>query len=115
MGGTAEQVQRLEKQAREHQDRAEWELAENCLNDALRFCESPGFPDAAQHQVDITLRLADILRRHGRYPEAVSAFQHVLASDRMDKVREIEILGELGVNYRHMDNMEQALTALQKQ
>ena len=112
---TVQKYQALISTAKEHHERAEWELAENTLRDAERLCKSRAFPDGAQCQLDVVIKLAEVTRRHGRYEQAVQASQEALKSDRIDRIMKLSVLGELGVNFRHMDKIEEAAATFQKQ
>ncbi|KAK5171853.1 uncharacterized protein LTR77_003489 [Saxophila tyrrhenica] len=115
MANTLQRYKALITKANEHYERAEWELTENALRDAERLCKSKDFPDGPYCQLGIMIKLAEVTRRHGRYEEAVKASQEALNSDRIDKIMALSVLGELGVNYRHMDKIEEANATFQKQ
>jgi tetratricopeptide (TPR) repeat protein len=105
----------LMKQADPFKDRAELEMAENALRGARKICQITGFPDVAQHKLDILIKLAEVKRRHGKYREAIDAHRQALDSKAMNKMMRIEVQGELGVNYRHADRMTDAKTTFQEQ
>lgn len=112
---TASRYDELIETAKEHYARADWELAENALRGAESICKARGFPDGAQCQLNVMILMAEVTRRHGRYEEAVRTSQEALKSDRIDKITTISVLGEMGVNFRHMDKIEEAADTFQKQ
>lgn len=112
---TISKYEKLLEQAEAHYESAEWELAENAFQDALKTCMAKNFPDGAQCQLKVTIKLAEVTRRHGKYKEAVRASEDALKSDRIDKITTITVLGELGVCYRHMDKIQEATETFQKQ
>ncbi|GIZ45888.1 hypothetical protein CKM354_000903600 [Cercospora kikuchii] len=104
----------LINRAAQHKQAAQWELAENYLRDAAKLCSNPRFPNHNQNNVRVELELAEVLRRHGNFAEAIKSQERLVNLREIDEMRKTKIYGELGVNYRHTNRIGDAIEAFQK-
>ncbi|KXT12523.1 hypothetical protein AC579_10358 [Pseudocercospora musae] len=114
MADNLTRFENLLQRAAKHKQAAEWELAENALTDAEQLCKAHRFPNQAQNQVRVLLERAEVLRRHGKFKEAIKSQEEVIKSKNVEEWRKAKVYGELGVNYRHTDRIEEAANAFQK-
>lgn len=114
MTSTAAQFRRLMDRVVDFKKNAQWESAEQHLRDAWTLCSDPDYPNAARDQLKVQMELAEVTRRHGNYKDAIKAQQKVIKSSEIDDLRKCQVFGELGVNYRHSDRIEEAANVFQQ-
>ncbi|KXX75831.1 Tetratricopeptide repeat protein 28 [Madurella mycetomatis] len=117
----AEKVQLLRKwemlveQGRYYIKTSELEFALVALNDALGLCESNrDFPNAAYYRCLVLGDLGNLNRRLGRYRMARDILEAAIA-EMEPSLQRVEMSGELGVVYRHMNLLEDAKRAFEMQ
>lgn len=104
----------LMESGRQHMRKAEWEHALRDLNSALQLCSPKSFPNRKRYESLVHGGLGNTYRRLGRYEQAVDYLR--LALDGLPtEMPRVEISGELGVVYRHMNQLEDAKLAFEMQ
>ena len=103
------------EQGQQHASRSEWEHALRAFNSALHLCESmENFPDVIRCKCLALGQLGCTNRRFGRYEQAKDILETALA-DMEPCLQRVEMSGELGVVYRHMNRLVDAKRALKLQ
>ncbi|MBE3041214.1 tetratricopeptide repeat protein, partial [Candidatus Bathyarchaeota archaeon] len=99
---------------RHHMAKAEWEHALRDLNSALQLCSPEDFPNRKRYESLVYGDLGNTYRRLGKYEQAVEYLR--LALDGLPTgMPSVELSGELGVIYRHMNRLEDAKLAFEMQ
>ncbi|KAK4125356.1 hypothetical protein N657DRAFT_570582 [Parathielavia appendiculata] len=94
---------------------SELEFALVAFNDALSLCESSEeFPNPAYYRRLVLSELGNLNRRLGRYQKARDILEAVIAETE-PSLQQIEMCGELGVVYRHMNLLDEAKRAFEMQ
>ena len=129
---------RFMREAKEHDQRAQWEEVAKCLEEAKDRCDQEGFPDRTRCKQEVYRQYGGLERRYGRFLNAAvvlergltldeddenESFQDLISSAsqertsileneedimRSNNLERIDILGELGTVYRHLDDMTNA-------
>ena len=101
----------------QHAQVAEWEFALRDFNTALHLCESvENFPNAEKCKHIVLSELGHTNRAFGRYGKARDILEGALADmGSSASPQRVEICGELGVVYRHMDRFIEAKQAFEDQ
>ena len=103
------------EQGRKNARRAEWEHALQAFNSALNMCELVEiFPNVTRYRHLVHGELGSATRRFGRYAQASELLEMALAEMGPSPER-VEISGELGVVYRHMNRLADAKHAFETQ
>ncbi|OGM43297.1 hypothetical protein ABOM_008631 [Aspergillus bombycis] len=98
----------LMEQGEQHAQRAEWEHALRSFSHALSLCGPGGsLPESANYKHIALGKLGYTDRRFGRYEKAEKYLQSALEGLGSTPLH-VELLGELGVVYRHMNRLEDA-------
>ncbi|KAI0410136.1 hypothetical protein F4802DRAFT_593005 [Xylaria palmicola] len=96
-------------------ERAEWEHALQSLNSALYVCEKQADILGTSYYRSLVLgRIGSTNRRFGRYETAKNVLEKAVTESVIPEFR-LELSGELGVIYRHMDQIHDARDAFQMQ
>jgi tetratricopeptide (TPR) repeat protein len=96
--------------------KAQWQEKLRTLQDALSYCNTPGFPDASQRKQQVLFEMGGIRRRFGQYDRAIENLQQALnAYEHASPIMRATILGELGVAYRHKNDFIHAQKAFDDQ
>ena len=91
-----------------HAQRAQWEHALRSFNSAASLCQSlKDIPQLTVYRQLVLGKLGITYRRFGRFEEARDFLEMVLAEDVPSPLR-IELNGELGVVYRHTNDLVRA-------
>ncbi|KAI0667541.1 hypothetical protein C8Q78DRAFT_1053761 [Trametes maxima] len=105
-------------EGRQYARRAEWEYALRAFNSALALCDSRSdiLPNAEQRRYATIAELGYTNRRFGRYASARRILEDLLSDSQLlpGGIRE-DIMGELGVVYRHMGLLVDAKRILEGQ
>ena len=98
-----------------HAQRAQWEHALRSFDSALSLCQSvKDFPQTTVYRQLVLGKLGSTNRRFGRFEQARDILEIALAEDVPSLLR-IELSGELGVVYRHMNHLANAKRAFEIQ
>ncbi|KAH9822816.1 hypothetical protein Tdes44962_MAKER04649 [Teratosphaeria destructans] len=141
----SEVYKRYMQQAADHYKSAQWEEMSRALEGAKECCEHAGFPDSQRCKQRVYLQYGMLMRRYGRFHDAAAVLQKALAldeasatetfhelislpqasrhnilqhPDQLDQgvsTERVEILGELGMVYRHLDDLTNAALAFEWQ
>lgn len=96
--------------------KAQWQEKLRTLQDAFSHCNTPGFPDAERRKQQVLFEMGGIRRRFGQYDQAVETLQQALrASEYTSPIMRAQILGELGVVYRHKNDFSKAQEVFHEQ
>ncbi|KAK4096580.1 hypothetical protein N658DRAFT_480353 [Parathielavia hyrcaniae] len=105
----------LVERGRHYAKTPELEVALVALNDALSLCESTDdFPNPAYYRRVVLGELGSLNRRLGRYEKARDIWTQVIA-ETQPSLQQVEMTGELGVVYRHMNLLDEAKRAFEMQ
>ncbi|KAF7560612.1 hypothetical protein G7046_g3538 [Stylonectria norvegica] len=107
----------LMEQGQLHAQKASWEGSFQAFNKALKLCNvgsEDRFPNAARYRQLVLGELGSTFRRFGRYGVAKDYLEAAL-KDMEPSHESVEISGELGVVYRHMNLLEDARRAFSLQ
>lgn len=106
----------LMDQGRQYAQRTEWEKAFKAYNSALQLCNEPGsqLPIPGQMRQLVQGELGCTNRRFGRYKTAVGILKPLVAGMEPSAYR-VEFSGELGVCYRHMNQLGKAARVFKDQ
>ncbi|PGH13578.1 hypothetical protein AJ79_03571 [Helicocarpus griseus UAMH5409] len=103
------------ERGQQHARRAEWEHALREFNSALNICESAKiFPDSARYRHLVLGELGNTNRRFGRYERSKEILEQAI-EEMGPSLQRVELSGELGVVYRHMNRLADAKRAFQNQ
>ena len=102
------------EQGREHSQNVDWEHSFQAFDKALKLCDAKEFPNAKRYRQLVYGELGNTNRRFGRYDIARDYLEDAL-SEMKPSMESVEISGELGVVYRHMNRLDDAKRAFQKQ
>ncbi|GAB1311491.1 hypothetical protein MFIFM68171_01701 [Madurella fahalii] len=105
----------LVERGRYYAKTSELEFALVALNDALGLCESSNdFLNATYYRRLVLGELGSVNRRLGRYQKARDILEEAIA-EMEPSLQRVEMSGELGVVYRHMNLLEDAKRAFEMQ
>ncbi|OJJ30811.1 hypothetical protein ASPWEDRAFT_44796 [Aspergillus wentii DTO 134E9] len=105
----------LMDQGQAHSERAEWEHALRSFSHALSLCgPASKLPNPDSYNHIVLARLGYTNRRFGRYEKAEGYLEAALQGLGSTPLH-VEVSGELGVVYRHMNRLEDAKRAFEKQ
>lgn len=106
----------LESQAEEHHKRAEWQEKLAVLQDMLQICSRSDFPESEERQQGILFQLGGIYRRFGQYERSIKTLDDALKVHKYTSpLKSAEILGEMGVVYRHGNKYDEARAVFKRQ
>ena len=94
---------------------ADWEHGLRAYENALSLCESNiHLRAASRYRLLVLSEIGSIYRRFGRFHRAKEYLEEAL-QDMEPSIEQVEISGELGVIYRHIDQLEDAKRVFQIQ
>ncbi|GAB7361058.1 hypothetical protein MBLNU230_g1098t1 [Neophaeotheca triangularis] len=98
-----------------HQN-ARWQEKLRTLQEMLRMCEQPDFPEAEPRKQQVLFEIGGLWRRSGQYDKASSVLQQALdVFPHAGPTQRAQILGELGVVFRHANQYERARERFREQ
>ncbi|KAK5083376.1 hypothetical protein LTR70_008269 [Exophiala xenobiotica] len=106
---TVSQFKNLMINADNYHKEAKWQEKLRTLQDALKHCNDSGFPEAERRKQQVLYQIGGIRRRFGQYSTAVTTLQEALeAFEHASPIVRANILGELGVVFRHSNDFSKA-------
>lgn len=107
---------RLELEAEEHHKKAEWQEKLAKLQDMLALCSDCDFPESEERQQGVLFQLGGIYRRFGQYERSIGTLEQALQVHKhAPPLKQAEILGEMGVVYRHRNSYDEARRVFKRQ
>ncbi|KAI1807729.1 hypothetical protein F4811DRAFT_573245 [Daldinia bambusicola] len=102
-------------EGQKHIHHAEWEHALRAFSKALSLCDSTeNFPNKAQYTRQVLYKIGRVNRCLGRYEIARDALEKVITDMEVNVLR-VDCVGELGVVYRHLNNLTDAMRMFEMQ
>ncbi|PPJ58345.1 hypothetical protein CBER1_04531 [Cercospora berteroae] len=96
--------------------RALWQEKLRALQSALEICEKSGLPQTKSRRQNVLFEVGGIRRRFGQHKEGICTLQEALyANEDPDPLKRAQILGELGVLYRHVNQYDLARSTFKQQ
>ncbi|KAK6955402.1 hypothetical protein Daesc_003039 [Daldinia eschscholtzii] len=103
------------EEGQKHINHAEWEHALREFSNALSLCDSGNdFPNKAYHTREVLYRIGRVNRCLGRYEIARDTLEKVITDMEVNVLR-VDCVGELGVVYRHLNNLTDAMRMFEMQ
>ncbi|KAI2778873.1 hypothetical protein F4815DRAFT_476123 [Daldinia loculata] len=103
------------RQGQKHIHNAEWEHALRAFSNALSLCDNgDNFPNKAYHTREVLYKIGRVNRCLGRYEIARDALEKVITDMEVNVLR-VDCVGELGVVYRHLNNLTDAMRMFEMQ
>ncbi|KAI8961101.1 hypothetical protein F5Y11DRAFT_242896 [Daldinia sp. FL1419] len=118
LASTVEAVRSWEvfmEQGEKHIHHAQWEHALRAFSNALSLCENvSSFPNKDYHMREVLYKIGRVNRCLGRYEIARDTLERVITDAEVDVLR-VDCVGELGVVYRHLGSLADAMRMFEMQ
>ncbi|KAI1471426.1 uncharacterized protein F4812DRAFT_414022 [Daldinia caldariorum] len=102
-------------EGQKHIRHAEWEHALRAFSNALSLCDSTdNFPNKARYRREVLYKIGRVNRCLGRYEIARDILEKVITDMEVNVLR-VNCVGELGVVYRHLNNLTDAMRMFEMQ